>query len=234
MLRRHRLRDERLARGEHARTVDGDAGRNPFGRTGREQYVRGFDEALVLTGHRDAVRTGESPAPAHQRDRVLLEQGLHALAEPVGGLAAVVDGLAVVESQLARDDAEGLAVIAQRIDQLGAREQRLRRNAAPVQAHAAGPVLLDHGNALPELRGADRGDVAARSGTDDREIESIRHSPRNLLSGSDANGPDRVESPRARCRSRPPASGRPEPGGRQFRGGVRRSARAPPARAPAT
>jgi hypothetical protein len=46
-------------------------------------------------------------------------------------------------------------------------EQRLRRDAAPQQAGAAERLLLlDDGRLQPELRGADRRDVAAGAGAD--------------------------------------------------------------------
>ena len=50
------------------------------------------------------------------------------------------------------------------------REQRLGRDAAPVQAGAAGAVGFDAGDFFTELGGADGGDVAGRAATDDNEI----------------------------------------------------------------
>ena len=55
-------------------------------------------------------------------------------------------------------------------------EQRLGRNAAPDQAGAAERLLLlDDGHLLAELRGADRGDVAARAGADHDDIVAFWH-----------------------------------------------------------
>ena len=61
-------------------------------------------------------------------------------------------------------------------------EQRLRRDAAPDQTGAAERLLLlDDGDLLPELRGADRGDIAARTRADHDDI--VWHSgTRRLLS----------------------------------------------------
>ena len=50
-------------------------------------------------------------------------------------------------------------------------QENLGGNAADVQAGAAEEgILLDHGGLQSPLRGADRGDVAARSAADDHEI----------------------------------------------------------------
>src|SRR5438067_1774461 len=55
-------------------------------------------------------------------------------------------------------------------------EQRLRRNAAPIQAGAAQRfLLLDDGRLEPELRGADRGDVAAGAGADHNHVVFVGH-----------------------------------------------------------
>ena len=50
-------------------------------------------------------------------------------------------------------------------------------DAAPVEAGAAQLVLLDHGGPEAELCGADRADVAARTGADDDHLEllSVSH-----------------------------------------------------------
>ena len=55
-------------------------------------------------------------------------------------------------------------------------QQRLGRNASPIVADAAEIGLLDHGGLEPELRRADRGDVAAGTGADDDDVEgSVGH-----------------------------------------------------------
>src|SRR3954471_17863180 len=50
-------------------------------------------------------------------------------------------------------------------------QQRLGRNAAPVQADAAEIGFFDDRGLEAELRGADRGDVAAGAGADDDNVE---------------------------------------------------------------
>ena len=55
-------------------------------------------------------------------------------------------------------------------------EQRLGRDAAPQQAGAAERLLLlDDGDLQSELRGADRGHVAAGAGADDDDVVFVGH-----------------------------------------------------------
>ena len=55
-------------------------------------------------------------------------------------------------------------------------EQRLGRNAAPQQARAAERLLLlDDGDFQPELRGADRGHIAAGAGADHDDVVFVGH-----------------------------------------------------------
>src|SRR6516225_3451472 len=53
----------------------------------------------------------------------------------------------------------------------GRAQQRLGGNAAPVGADAAEIIALDDRGGKTELRRADRGDVAAGSGTNDDDVE---------------------------------------------------------------
>ena len=53
-------------------------------------------------------------------------------------------------------------------------QQGLGRDTAPVQADAAQVLTLDDGDLLPQLAGADGGDIAARAGTDDDKVEFCR------------------------------------------------------------
>ena len=77
------------------------------------------------------------------------------------------------EIELRRADAdahlgEGMAGL---LEHFGGVQQRLRRNAADVEAGAAvGRALLDHRDLQAELRRADGADIAAGAGADDDEI----------------------------------------------------------------
>ena len=62
------------------------------------------------------------------------------------------------------------------LERVGVLEQRLGRDAAPVEAGAAEHRrALDDGGLQPELRGADRGDVAAGARADDDHVVFVRH-----------------------------------------------------------
>ena len=98
-------------------------------------------------------------------------------------LAAAVDGDGEVGGEVVVADAE-LGAAPEEVDHLGAVEQGLAGDAAPVQAEAADVVLLDDGGAQAELGGADRRDVAAGSGADDRDV--IRQASKKCMCRSRA------------------------------------------------
>jgi len=59
--------------------------------------------------------------------------------------------------------------------QMGIAEQRLRRDTPTQGACPAEPcIAFDHGNLKTELRGANRGNVAAGTRTDDSDVELRR------------------------------------------------------------
>jgi hypothetical protein len=52
--------------------------------------------------------------------------------------------------------------------------------AARVEARAAEPLLVHNGDFLFQLRGADRGNLARRSSTDNNNIKVFRHLPSSV------------------------------------------------------
>ena len=83
-----------------------------------------------------------------------------------------------VELDLADLDAPfGERAVIGLLEQLGGVEQGLGRDAADVEAGAAQRLAaLDAGGLQPELRGPDRGDIAARPGADHDHVEvSVCH-----------------------------------------------------------
>src|SRR5581483_11050950 len=69
-------------------------------------------------------------------------------------------------------------LVQRRLVQLAGIQQRLRRDAADVQARAAEGLvraLLDARHLQPELRGADRRRVPARTAADHHEVVALRH-----------------------------------------------------------
>ena len=59
------------------------------------------------------------------------------------------------------------------VPNLGRAQQRLGRDAAPVEADAAEMLALDDGGLHAELRGADGRDIAARPAADDDDVEFL-------------------------------------------------------------
>jgi hypothetical protein len=58
---------------------------------------------------------------------------------------------------------------------LGRAEQRLGRDAPPIEADAAELLALDDRDVQAELRRANGSDIAAGAGAEDDKIVSIRH-----------------------------------------------------------
>ena len=118
---------------------------------------------------------GEPAVAVEHRHLVLLRQVLHAGVEPGRDPARAFHHLADVEGDIVRRQAEIAGMLHQVIDLRGA-QQRLGRDAAPVEADAAEMLALDQCRVQAELRRADRRDIAARPAADDDEIEgSIHH-----------------------------------------------------------
>src|SRR3569833_2893941 len=67
---------------------------------------------------------------------------------------------------------------------LGGPEQRLGRDAAPVEADAAELLALDDGGLEAELRRPDSRDIAAGPRTEDDEIVAVRHGGPSCCCGS--------------------------------------------------
>ena len=98
-----------------------------------------------------------------------LQQALNALGEPLHHLAAAVHGVRVVGSQAIHLDAEFLGAMKEGKD-LGVPEQRLARNASPVEADTSQLFPLDNRDSEPELTGPNGGHVAACSRADHHQV----------------------------------------------------------------
>ena len=81
---------------------------------------------------------------------------------------------AAVEARVVAGEAEAVGVLHQLAD-LGRAQQRLGRDAAPVQADAAQMLALDQRRLHAELGRADRRDIAAGAAADHDEVEVLRH-----------------------------------------------------------
>src|SRR6185312_11274958 len=132
-----------------------------------ERALRRFAAARL---HGDlAGRIDRRLAPDH-RDLVLLHQEADAVIEPLRDAARALDDLGRVIADIVGLQAVGLGVLHVVID-LGRAQERLGRDAAPVEADAAEIFALDNGRLEAELRRADGGDVAAGAGADDDDVE---------------------------------------------------------------
>ena len=107
-------------------------------------------------------------------DAVLAHQHADALDQPSGYLTAAVHRRAVVSLEPCDGEAELLAT-PQQGDDLGVAQERLGRNAPPVEAHPAQVFLLDQGDLQPQLGSADGGHVAARPRADDGDVVGLFH-----------------------------------------------------------
>ncbi len=77
---------------------------------------------------------------------------------------------AAIEADLALDGEAVIPSMRRKMIDLGRAQQRLGRDAAPVEADAAQMLALDDGRLEAELRRADGCDVAAGSAADDQDV----------------------------------------------------------------
>ena len=111
------------------------------------------------------------PAPMKGVDLVLLEQELDALDVAVDALVLERHHRREIELGRGHADAHLAEAVAGLLEQFGGVQQRLRRDAADIEAGAAeGRALFHHGGFQAELRRADGADIAAGAGADDDEV----------------------------------------------------------------
>jgi len=170
---RHFFRDHRFEIGPDQLLVRLQAGQHPRSRTGGQDDVLGLIGALAQRAlrrfdagllHRDlAGRIDRGIAP-DDRDLVLLHQKTDAVVEALGDAArALHHGFGVERHFFGRQSVVlGMLHV---VVNLGRAQQRLGRDAAPVQADAAEIGFLDNRGLVAKLRRADRGDIAAGAGS---------------------------------------------------------------------
>ena len=165
---------QRAGRGDDALLVDLDARERRRVRAGGDDDRLCLDVSVAPSSLVTRTLPGPAiaPVPRNAVDLVLLEQERDA--GDVGLDHRVLVGHASPSRSsfgLADLDAEAGEIVAGRLEQLGGVEQRLRRDAADIEAGAAeGRVLLDDGDLEAELGGADGADIAAGAAADDGEI----------------------------------------------------------------
>src|SRR5690606_1250145 len=140
---------------------------------------------VALAVHLDAVRRGDPARALQPVDLVLPEEELDALDVGLDHLVLVGEHGLQVELDLADLDPEAGERVLRLLELLAGLQERLGGNAADVEAGAAERRALFHaGDLEPELRRADRADVAAGPGADHDEVVSrLGHSLSSVLGG---------------------------------------------------
>ena len=147
---------------------------------GRDPVAMITDPASTVTGSPDrrsdskASRPVQTPPSIDDGDLVLAEQELHALVELAHDRVPAAAGDRVVEVHVAGRDAERLRVM-QLVEERGALQQCLGRDAAAVEARAAYLVLLHQHDAEAELGRTDGRRVAAHSAPENGDVNSFGH-----------------------------------------------------------
>src|SRR5208282_289266 len=161
-------------------------------RAGRDDDLLGGERGGIRSGDLDLPcprsAAGKAADPGEERDLVLLEQVDDAVVVLADHFflarehAREVDGEPLDLDAVLGEAVAGMLVILRRL------QQGFRRDAADVGAGSAGRRLavgggpvVDAGGPEAELGGAYGGDVAARSGADDDDIERIGHGARWAL-----------------------------------------------------
>ena len=184
---RHALQLQRAGRGDDPLLVDLDAGeRRRIGAGGDDDRLR-LERLLAAVLRRDLDLARRGDAAGAVEGSILFFLNRKATPSTFDFTVASLWRHHRRQIELRRADlhAELGEAVARLLEHLGGVEQRLRRDAADVEAGAAeGGALLDDGDLQPELRGADGADIAARAGADDDEIvlDHSRQSVAGLLS----------------------------------------------------
>ena len=129
-------------------------------------------------GDLDLAVAGKPAAALDPVDLVLLEQQLDAAGQPLDDLVLARVHLRHVDADRRLADRQApLLPVLRDLQRVRVLEQRLGRDAAPVEAGAAEHRRpFDDRGLEPELRGADRGDIAAGAGADHDDVVFVSHS----------------------------------------------------------
>src|SRR3954447_1706936 len=175
---RDRLHVDRFVTRDDPLAIDLDARHAARLRAGGDDdlLARG-KRLLVAFGDLHRALAGDAPRSFDPVDLVLLEQELDAAGQSLDDL--VLAGLYLVHVEgnggLPEREAPFLPVLRD-LERVRVLEQRLGRDAAPVQARAAEDGrAFDHGRLEADLRGADGGHVAARPRADDDNVVLVSH-----------------------------------------------------------
>ncbi len=160
-----------LARGHHAHAVIGQAGDRAHLAAGRDEDVLRLEEGTLLVALDDLDHAGGGHGGLADDvvDLVLAEERLDALGHLAGDAARALHDRGEIEADLLHADAVDVRLLDLGVE-LGALEQGLGRDAAPVETGAAGALHLDARDFLAELAGANGARVARGAAADDDEV----------------------------------------------------------------
>ena len=148
--------------------VDFDARKRSHRRSGGDDDVLG---AIGLARNLDAVLAGELRIALQPVDLVLLEQEFDAAGQALDRILALAVHRAKVEFGRHLDAHRRHRAARRRLEIFRCVEHRLRGDAADVEAGAAQRLAPFGARGLePELRRADRRDITAGTGTDDKDV----------------------------------------------------------------
>ncbi len=134
---------------------------------------RSADSPLLVTSTQPFPE--QTAVPVVDVDAVLLHQVAHAVAQPFRNGARARHHLLQVEADVGGAEAE-LVQVAEQMSNLRDAQQRLGRDAAPVEADAPEVLALDERRLHAELASPDRRHVAARTAADDEQVVCrLRH-----------------------------------------------------------
>jgi hypothetical protein len=178
------LEAHRFPRADDSFTVEREAGDlDRFGAGSDDQALRrfNFDRLTRRLLYGDRVRARDFPAPFDEIDAVCLEER----SDPAGEL---LDDLVLPDLHGRRVDSDAVHLNAdlgsrcRLFVEVRHRNQRLGRNAAPIEANAAHFRLFDAHGFLAELRQPDSANVTAWTPSeDDRVVGMFRHGSTSLL-----------------------------------------------------
>ena len=171
---RDRLRDHRFLVGPYQLAVGFEPGQRAGPRAGRQHDMRrreiGHGFAVLRDGN--FAFTGEPGLAIEHGDLVLAHQMPDAVRQLLGDRTRAGDDLLRVVADVFRGKAELVEVMQEMMD-FGSAQQRLSRDAAPVQADSAQLVALDESCFHAELCRPDRRDIAARPAADHDQVKGI-------------------------------------------------------------
>ena len=160
-------------------------------RAGGDDDVLGFELFLALLAlHGQRGGAGQLALAHMHRDLVLLHQVRDALVELLGNAAAAFDHRIQIGLDLARDLQAVILGVLRIMEDFRRAQQRLGRDAAPVEADAAEQFALHDGDLESQLRPANRGDVATRPAAQNDEIILVGHG-NSLFNPTDVDRVDR-------------------------------------------